>query len=111
MHIFSVFFNMKVCYVLSLELPRRDDCNEYTQYTIFNIKKKIPLNCPKSTAMGFFFKRFKNEYEIAVVNEPLMLEPLNVYYTNIRMHIHTYIPTYIHSIWHGRVRPRCWVIN
>ena len=41
MDIFSVFFNMKVCYVLSLELPRRDDCNEYTQYTIFNIKRKF----------------------------------------------------------------------
>ena len=29
------------------------DSNEYLQYTIFNIKKKITLNYPKSAAMGF----------------------------------------------------------
>ena len=29
------------------------DSNEYTQYTIFNIKKNITLNYPKSIAMGF----------------------------------------------------------
>ena len=28
----------------------------YTQYIIFNIKKKIKLNYDKSTAMGFFFQ-------------------------------------------------------
>ena len=32
----------------------RDYSNEYTQYAIFNIKKKISLNYPKSAAMGFF---------------------------------------------------------
>ena len=36
--IFSIFFNMKVCCVFSLESPHRGDSNEYTQYTIFNIK-------------------------------------------------------------------------
>ena len=30
--------------------------DEYTQYTIFNIKKKITLNYPKSAAMGFFLE-------------------------------------------------------
>ena len=44
---------MKVCCVLSLELPHRGDSDEYPQYTIFNIKKKITLN-PISAAMGFF---------------------------------------------------------
>ena len=39
MDIFSIFFNMKVCCVFSLESPYRGDSNEYTQYTIFNIKK------------------------------------------------------------------------
>ena len=29
---------MKVCSVFSLELPHRGDSNEYTQFTIFNIK-------------------------------------------------------------------------
>ena len=38
MDIFLIFFNMKVCCVFTLESPRRGDSNEYTQYTIFNIK-------------------------------------------------------------------------
>ena len=40
--------------MFSLESPRRGDSNEYTQYTFFNVKKKIGLNYPKSAAMGFF---------------------------------------------------------
>ena len=39
-----------------LESPHRDDSNENTKYTIFNIKKKITLNYPKPAAMGFFPK-------------------------------------------------------
>ena len=54
MDIFSIFFNMKVCYVFSLESPRRGDSNENTQYTFFNIKQKITLKYPKYAAMGFF---------------------------------------------------------
>ena len=53
----SVFFNMKVCCVFSLESPHRGNSNEYTQHTIFNIKiffRKINLNYPKSAAVGFF---------------------------------------------------------
>ena len=38
--IFSIFINMKVCRVFSLESPHRGDSTEYTQHTIFNIKKK-----------------------------------------------------------------------
>ena len=39
-----------------LESPNRDDSNKYTRYTVFlfNIKKKITQNYPKSAAMGFF---------------------------------------------------------
>ena len=33
---FSIFFNMKVCCLFSLESPRLGDSNEYTQYTDFN---------------------------------------------------------------------------
>ena len=40
--------------MFSLESPHRGDFNEYTQYTIFNIKTKITLNYPKSAAIGFF---------------------------------------------------------
>ena len=35
MDMFSIFFNMKLCCVFSLESPHRGDSNEYTQYTIF----------------------------------------------------------------------------
>ena len=44
--IFLIFFNMKVCCVFSLESPHRGDSNEYKQYTIFKINKKIILNYP-----------------------------------------------------------------
>ena len=49
-----IFYNMKICCVFSLESPYCGDSNEYTQYTVFNIKKKITLNYPKSAANGFF---------------------------------------------------------
>ena len=49
-----IFYNMKVCCVFSLESPHGGDSNENTQYTIFNIKKKINLNYPESAAMEFF---------------------------------------------------------
>ena len=32
--------NINVCCVFSLESPHRGDSNEYTQYTILNMKKK-----------------------------------------------------------------------
>ena len=51
---FSIFFNMKVYCVFSLESPHRGDSNVYTQYTIFVIKTKITSDYSKSAAMGFF---------------------------------------------------------
>ena len=51
------------------------DSNEYTQYTIFNIKMKITLNYPKSEAVGFCSKGLTNYIETAVVNEPSVFEP------------------------------------
>ena len=76
MDTFSIFFNLKVCCVFSLEWPHRGDSNGYTQYTIFNIKKQISRNYPKSAAMGFCSKGLKNEFETAMVNEPSVFEPL-----------------------------------
>ena len=67
---------MKICCVFSLESPHRGDSNENIQYTIFNIKRKITLNYPRSAAMGFFSKRLKNVFGTAVVNEPSVVEPL-----------------------------------
>ena len=72
------FFNMKVCSVFSLGSPHQGDSNENTQYTIFNIKKKITLNYPKS--MGFS-KGLKNECKTAMVKEPSVFKPLKVYCT------------------------------
>ena len=65
--------------MLSLESPHRGDSNEYTEYTIYNIKKKIILNDPKSAAMGFFSKGLKNGFETAVVDEPSVFEPSKFY--------------------------------
>ena len=49
------------------KLPHRGDSNEYTQFTIFNIKRKIDLNL-KSAAMEFL--RLKEEFKTAMVNKP-----------------------------------------
>ena len=67
--------------MFSSESPHRGDANEYTQYTIFNIKKKIALNYPKSAATVSFSKGLKIEFETAVVNEPSVIEPLKFYCT------------------------------
>ena len=37
---FSIFFNMKVYCVFSLESPQRGDSNEYIEYTISQYKKR-----------------------------------------------------------------------
>ena len=67
--------------MFSLEWPHRGDSDEYTQYTIFNIKKKITLNYPKSAALGFCAKGHKNEFKTAIINEPSVFEPLKFYCT------------------------------
>ena len=64
--------------MFSLESPHRGDSNVYTQYTIFIIKKKNTLDYSKSAAMGFSLGR-KNEFDIAVVNEPSVFEPPKFY--------------------------------
>ena len=64
--------------MLSLESPHRGDSNEYTQYTIFNITRKIDLNYLKPAAMGFFLG-LKHEFETAMVNESSVFEPLKFY--------------------------------
>ena len=39
-NIFSIFFNMKVCCVFSLESPRQGDSNEHTIYYVQYMYKK-----------------------------------------------------------------------
>ena len=61
--------------MFSLESPHRGDFIEYTQYTIFNIKRDSPLII-LNLQLWDFCKRHKNEFEISVVNEPSVFEPL-----------------------------------
>ena len=70
--------------MFSLKSPHGGDFNDYTQYTICNIKKKITQNYPKYTAMRFFPKGLKNEFEPAVVNEPSVFELLKFYCSRAR---------------------------
>ena len=76
----SLFFNMKVYCVFSLESPHRGDSNEYAKYTIFSIKNKLTLYYPKCN-YGNFSKGLQKEFEIAVGNEPSVFEPLKFYCT------------------------------
>ena len=65
--------------MFSLESPHQGNSNEYTKFTIFNIKKKkIILNYSASAAMGFS-KGLENEFETAVVNVPSVFKPLKFY--------------------------------
>ena len=66
-----------------IESPHRGDSNENTHFTIFfNIYKKethpkLSLIC----TYGNFSKGLKQGFETAVVNEPLVFEPLKFYCT------------------------------
>ena len=73
---FRFFFKMKVCCVYSLESPHRGDSNEYT--TIYHFQYKIE-NRPKLTKIcsyGIFSEGLKNEFEIAMVYDTSVFEPL-----------------------------------
>ena len=66
----------------SLESPQRGDSNEYIQHTSINIIKKITLNYSKYNKVcnyGNFSRRVKNVFEIALVNEPSVLEEMKFY--------------------------------
>ena len=77
--IFFHFFNMKVYCVFLLESPHRGDSNEYTQYTIFSMKKEKHPKSSQICSYVFFPKGPKNEFETAMVNEPSVFEPLKFY--------------------------------
>ena len=84
MDIFLIFFNMKVCCVFSLKSPHQGDSNKFTQYTIFNIKRKIIQNYPKSAAMGFFFPGTQERVRNSKVNKPSVFKSLKFYCTGFR---------------------------
>ena len=67
--------------MFSLKPPHRGDSNEYTQYTLFNIKKKHTGQLlPKIYTCGIFSYGLKNDFETAVVSEPSLSEPVKFYY-------------------------------
>ena len=78
MDIFSIFFNIKVCCMFSLESPHRGDSNGYTQYTIFNIKKENHPKLSPINSNGFLFQGTEERVRV-VVNEPSVFEPLKFY--------------------------------
>ena len=69
--------------MFTLESPHRGDSNEYIQYTIFQYEKEKHPKLSQICSYGFFSKGLKNEFETAMVNEPSVFEPLNVYYNDI----------------------------
>ena len=76
---FSIFFNMKVCCVFSLKSPHQGDSYEYTQYTIFNMKKRKSPQIIHNLQLWNFSKGLKKEFEKAVLDMPSVFEPLKVY--------------------------------
>ena len=77
--IYFLFFNMKVYFVFSLESPHRGNSNEYTKYTIFNIKKENHPKLSQVCSYGIISKGLKDDFETTMVNEPSVFEPLKVY--------------------------------
>ena len=77
--ILSIFFNMKVYCVFTLESPHRGDSNEYTQYTIFQYDNEKHPKLSQICSYGIFSYGLKNEFERAVVNEPPVFELLKFY--------------------------------
>ena len=84
--IFSVFSNVKVCCMFSLESPHRSDSNEYTPNTIFSIKTKNDLKFFPNLQLWDFSKGPKNKFEAAAVNESSVFKPLKVYRTFLAHH-------------------------
>ena len=69
--------------MFSLESLHRGDSNEYTQYTIFDINTKNRSKLSQSCSLRFFSKGLKDDFEIAVVNESPVFEPLKFYFIPI----------------------------
>ena len=75
-YIFSIFFNIKVCCVFSLEAILMSTHNTCM---FFYIKQnKNALNYP-NFAVIVFSKGLKNEFETTMVNELSVFEPLKFY--------------------------------
>ena len=87
-NISSIFFNIKVYYVFSLESPHRGNSNEYTQYTIYNMEKVKHPKLSQICSCGILCQVTQEEFETAVVNEPSVFEPLKFYCISMTMSSH-----------------------
>ena len=90
--------------MFSLELPHRGDSNDYTQYTIFDIKKKkkIALNYHKTAVMRVFQAtqaRVRNSHGKRAIS--VRATEVLLYFSN------TYIHTYIHTCIHKATQTDC----
>ena len=74
-----------------LESPHRGDSDEYTQYTIFSIEKKITLNYPKSADMGFF-QRTRERVRNSRGKRAISVRATEVSLYSEGMHIHNFSP-------------------
>ena len=68
---------MMVYCVFSLESPHQGDSNEYTCHLLYK-KRKSPKIITNLHGMSSL-QGTQNEFEIAVVNEPSVFEPLKFY--------------------------------
>ena len=97
---------MNVYCVFSLESPQRGDSNELAQYTIFQYKKENLPKLPQICNYGICLKGLKNEFEIAVVNEPSVFVPLKFYCIDLHLSLpwlhmrRVYIPLFYGSLKH-----------
>ena len=65
--------------MFSLESPHHGSSNEYTQYTIINIKKENHTELSSMCIFGILSKGSKNGFETAVVNKPSVFQPLKFF--------------------------------
>ena len=89
--IFSIFFNMKVYCVFSLESPHRSDSRVHTVYHFSN-KKKFTPDYLNLQLWDFFLgtqERVRNSRGI-FVNELSVFEPLKFY---CMWHTHSLVPS------------------
>ena len=75
----------------SLESPSLGDSNEYTQHIAHDkIEKKIPKLSINICFLGLlreFPRNSKNEFELAIVNEPSVFESVRFYCTLVIVHM------------------------
>ena len=98
-YIFSIFFNLNVYCVFSLESPHRGDSNEYTQYILFYIKIKSPPKIKPNLQLCFFSTGLKNQFETAVVNISVRATKglLYIFYSSSSLTIfNEFLPFYNH---------------